>query len=112
MACEPPCLAVKAINTPITVNNDKRSANYCFDHPFVGVVRVTLRDTKPGETIFINGMRYVCNGTIDEQVMGRFVMQPWLSVTISGDRYFRNNHVQNVEGIELEAMPQPTHFLY
>ena len=55
-------------------------------------------------------MRYICNGTIDEQAIGRFAMLPWRSVTITGDRRFKPEQVQNVEGLEMEAAPQPKDF--
>ena len=49
-------------------------------------------------------------GTNDEQAIGRFAMLPWRSVTITGDRRFKPEQVQNVEGLEMEAAPQPKDF--
>ena len=104
------CLTVKAVTEASPTETDKRSVTYAFPHAFMGFVRVTIRDARPGETIFINGMRYICNGTIDEQAIGRFAMLPWRSVTITGDRRFKPEQVQNVEGLEMEAAPQPKVF--
>lgn len=104
------CLTVKAVTEASPTETDKRSVTYAFPHVFMGFVRVTIRDARPGETIFINGMRYICNGTIDEQAIGRFAMLPWRSVTITGDRRFKPEQVQNVEGLEMEAAPQPKDF--
>lgn len=109
-ACLPLCLTVKAITEAAPIETSKRSVTYAFPHAFMGFVRVTIRDARPGETIFINGMRYICNGTIDEQAIGRFVMLPWRSVTITGDRRFKPEQVQNVEALEMEAAPQPKDF--
>lgn len=109
-ACRPLCLTVKAITEASPIETSKRSVTYAFPHAFMGFVRVTIRDARPGETIFINGMRYICNGTIDEQAIGRFVMLPWRSVTITGDRRFKPEQVQSVEGQEMEAAPQPKNF--
>lgn len=109
-ACLPLCLTVKAITEATPIETGKRSVSYAFPHAFMGFVRVTIRDARPGETIFINGMRYICNGTIDEQAIGRFVMLPWRSVTITGDRRFKPDQVQNVEALEMEAAPQPKDF--
>lgn len=109
-ACLPFCLTVKAVTEATPIETGKRSVTYAFPHAFMGFVRVTIRDARPGETIFINGMRYICNGTIDEQAIGRFVMLPWRSVTITGDRRFKPEQVQNVEALEMEAAPQPKDF--
>lgn len=109
-ACRPLCLTVKAVTEASPTETDKRSVTYAFPHAFMGFVRVTIRDARPGETIFINGMRYICNGTIDEQAIGRFAMLPWRSVTITGDHRFKPEQVQNVEGLEMEAAPQPKVF--
>ena len=109
-ACLPLCLTVKAITEASPIETSKRNVTYAFPHAFMGFVRVTIRDARPGETIFINGMRYICNGTIDEQAIGRFVMLPWRSVTITGDRRFKPEQVQNVEALEMEAAPQPKDF--
>ena len=108
--CRPLCLTVKAITEATPIETGKRSVTYAFPHAFMGFVRVTIRDARPGETIFINSMRYICNGTIDEQAIGRFVMLPWRSVTITGDRRFKPEQVQSVEGQEMEASPQPKDF--
>lgn len=108
--CRPLCLTVKAITEATPIETGKRSVTYAFPHAFMGFVRVTIRDARPGETIFINSMRYICNGTIDEQAIGRFVMLPWRSVTITGDRRFKPDQVQSVEGQEMEAAPQPKNF--
>lgn len=108
--CRPLCLTVKAITEASPIETSKRNVTYAFPHAFMGFVRVTIRDARPGETIFINGMRYICNGTIDEQAIGRFVMLPWRSVTITGDRRFKPEQVQNVEALEMEAAPQPKDF--
>lgn len=74
-----------------------------FARPFVGMVRVTLRDAVRGERISVGGMGYVCSGEMDEQVQGRFRLAPWSAVEVSGDSRFRPSQVVGVEGLAVEG---------
>lgn len=63
------------------------------------LIRVTLRDCRRGERIRIGNMQYVCTGEMDEQAFTRFSPTDQNTVTISGDRHFCCEQVQEVESI-------------
>ena len=63
------------------------------------LIRVTLRDCRRGERIRIGNLQYVCTGEMDEQAFTRFSPTDQNTVTISGDRHFRCEQVQEVESI-------------
>lgn len=61
--------------------------------------RVTLRGCRRGERIRIGNLQYVCTGEMDEQAFTRFSPTDQNTVTISGDRHFCCEQVQEVESI-------------
>lgn len=63
------------------------------------LIRVTLRDCRRGERIRIGNLQYVCMGEMDEQAFTRFSPTDQNTVTISGDRHFCCEQVQEVESI-------------
>ena len=63
------------------------------------LIRVTLRDCRRGERIRIGNLQYVCTGEMDEQAFTRFSPTDQTTVTISGDRHFCCEQVQEVESI-------------
>ena len=63
------------------------------------LIRVTLRGCRRGERIRIGNLQYVCTGEMDEQAFTRFSPTDQNTVTISGDRHFRCEQVQEVESI-------------
>lgn len=63
------------------------------------LIRVTLRGCRRGERIRIGNLQYVCTGEIDEQAFTRFSPTDQNTVTISGDRHFCCEQVQEVESI-------------
>ena len=63
------------------------------------LIRVTLRGCRRGERIRIGNLQYVCTGEMDEQAFTRFSPTDQNTVTISGDRHFCCEHVQEVESI-------------
>ena len=63
------------------------------------LIRVTLRGCRRGERIRIGNLQYVCTGEMDEQAFTRFSPTDQNTVTISGDRYFCCEQVQEVESI-------------
>lgn len=77
------------------------SVYYQFDKTFRGQIRVTLRDTKPGQRIYIGGLEYICSGKQDEQACRKFTVADNRRVLIYGDKNFRNKQIQTVEGIEI-----------
>lgn len=63
------------------------------------LIRVTLRGCRRGERIRIGNLEYVCTGEMDEQAFTRFSPTDQNTVTISGDRHFCCEQVQEVESI-------------
>lgn len=63
------------------------------------LIRVTLRGCRRGERIHIGNLQYVCTGEMDEQAFTRFSPTDQNTVTISGDRHFSCEQVQEVESI-------------
>lgn len=63
------------------------------------LIRVTLRGCRRGERIRIGNLQYVCTGKMDEQAFTRFSPTDQNTVTISGDRHFCCEQVQEVESI-------------
>lgn len=63
------------------------------------LIRVTLRGCRRGERIRIGNLQYACTGEMDEQAFTRFSPTDQNTVTISGDRHFCCEQVQEVESI-------------
>lgn len=63
------------------------------------LIRVTLRGCRLGEHIRIGNLQYVCTGEMDEQAFTRFSPTDQNTITISGDRHFCCEQVQEVESI-------------
>lgn len=63
------------------------------------LIRVTLRGCRRGERIRIGNLHYVCTGEMDEQAFTRFSPTDQTTITISGDRHFCCEQVQEVESI-------------
>lgn len=63
------------------------------------LIRVTLRGCSRGEHIRIGNLQYICTGEMDEQAFTRFSPTDQNTVTISGDRHFCCEQVQEVESI-------------
>ena len=63
------------------------------------LIRITLRGCRRGERIRIGNLQYVCTGEMDEQAFTRFSPTDQNTVTISGDRHFCCEQVQEVESI-------------
>ena len=82
----------------VDVRNDTLTC--VFPHHFQGVVRITFRGTRTGKKVYINGFRYICNGATDEQFFSKFIVKPTYKLIVHGDKYFRSEHVQNVEAME------------
>jgi len=66
---------------------------------FQGALRLTLRDAKRGERIYIDGLEYVCSGEMDEQVYHKFTQPMLRRVRVYGDKNFRREQIQTVEGL-------------
>ncbi|MBP3755990.1 MAG: alpha-L-rhamnosidase N-terminal domain-containing protein [Prevotella sp.] len=64
-----------------------------------GILRITLRDTHRGDTLFINGLRYICRGESDEQAFRRFTTCDISEAVVQGPAWFRRDNVMSVEAI-------------
>ena len=104
----PPATPLRLVRAPrvvkvfgpsyVDARND--TLTYVFPHHFQGVVRITFRGTRSGEKVYINDFRYVCNSATDEQFFCKFIVKPTFKLIVHGDKYFRSEHVQNVEALE------------
>lgn len=90
---------VRQILSPRFFDRTDRSITYDFSPGFYGFVRVTLRGCQRGEQIYINGMEYICSGEMDEQAYCRFTARYMRRITITGDRHFNPEQVQEVEAV-------------
>ena len=90
---------VRRIISPRFSDRSDHSVTYDFSPGFYGFVRVTLRGCRRGEHIYINGMEYICSGEMDEQAYCRFSAIYMRRVTITGDRHFNPEQVQEVEAV-------------
>lgn len=76
---------------------DGSTVTYDFSPGFYGLVRVTFRGCRRGERIHIgNHLAYICSGEMDEQAYCRFSPIFARKITISGDRWFHAEQVQEV----------------
>lgn len=78
-----------------------KGISYDFGKGFYGLVRVTLRETKRGQHIYIAGSEYICTGRTDEQFVLRFAVSGFRKVYISGDKHFRLKNISKVEGLQI-----------
>lgn len=77
------------------------SVYYQFDKAFKGQLRITLRNARRGQKIYVDGLEYTCSGDMDEQACWKFTVADYRRVLIHGDRNFRNEQIQSVEGLEI-----------
>lgn len=81
----------------------KDSIECRFKPAFQGYVRITLRGAKKGEKLDIGGLKYTCNGEVDEQAYRKFTDKYCNYVIICGDKKFRKSQIQSVEGVEINS---------
>lgn len=84
-----------------SVDWDEKGISYDFGKGFYGLIRVTIRDAKPGQHIYISGSEYICNGQTDEQFLLRFTASWFRKIYITGDKSFRTKNVSKVEGLQI-----------
>lgn len=95
-----PAPRVIKVFSPEVQNTKSDTLIYRFPRHFQGIVRITFRGTRRGENIYINHLRYICNGATDEQAFSKFTLTDNFNLIIHGDKYFRLKSVQNVEALE------------
>lgn len=81
----------------------KDSIEYRFNPAFQGYVRITLRGAKKGEKLDIGGLKYTCNGDVDEQAYRKFTDKYCDHIIICGDKKFKRSQIQSVEGVEINT---------
>ncbi len=86
---------------PVATYTDSLGYNIDFGRPFHGSIRLTLRNAKKGDHIYINGYRYTCNGELDEQAFFRFKFQDQRIYTLTWSDRFRRSDIVNIEGLEI-----------
>lgn len=88
----------------LTMVASKERVTAVFSQPFFGFVRVTMRGARRGERIVTdNGLAYICNNQMDEQLFNRFIPCQQNVFSVMGDRRFKASQVQYVEGLELST---------
>ncbi len=80
-----------------------KSIVYDFGKGFYGLFRVTFRNARKGERVYMNGSKYICSGRTDEQFIGRFVASGCRKLHIEGDSSFSADHVSAVEGVIISS---------
>lgn len=96
-----------AINEVINYNYFDASGDticYDFGKGFFGLLRVTLRNARRGEKIYIGNNIYTASGTLDEQAIIRFTPTFMRKVMIYGDSKFRINHITNIEALNISTI--------
>lgn len=86
--------------------NARTDSTQLFYTPTVvtGQLKVTLRGTSKGQLLLINGMRYRCNGTTDEQFITRFATVTTDCIEIKNTSGRKFPDVQNVEILALKPI--------
>ena len=86
---------------PINTYADSLGYHIDFGRSFFGAIRLTFRGAKRGTSININDYQYICNGEMDEQAFCRFRFNHQRTYLLSGDKYFKQKDITNIEGLEL-----------
>lgn len=86
---------------PRYFDEDNDTITYDFGQGFYGTMRVTLRSARRGEHINMAGNDYFCTGEVDEQIILKFYPACYRKVTVTGDRHFRPEQIQKMEGLEI-----------
>ena len=92
---------VVAVHQPVWQQASDDTLTAGFGSVYMGWARVTLRDAKRGERIRVNGLTYVCDGTMDEQACRKFTVEYMDRIVITGDSHFTPSQVVGVELVEI-----------
>lgn len=74
---------------------------YDYGRGFRGFVRLNLREARWGEQVEAAGLRYTCNGEMDEQASPVFAIGYQRRVTVTGDKYFRRDQITEAEAVDV-----------
>lgn len=76
---------------------------YDFGKGFFGLLRLTFRNARRGEKIYIGNNIYTASGALDEQTVIRFTPKFMRKVMIYGDSKFRISHITNIEALNIST---------
>ena len=82
-------------------DTDNGEVTYDYGTGFRGLVRLNLREARWGEQIHAAGLRYICNGQMDEQAAPVFTITDQRRVTVTGDRYFRRDQITDAQAVDV-----------
>lgn len=97
---------VEKIYDGMLSHKGRKSFLFRFDDNFSGWVRLTLRNMHRGDTVFVNGFKYICSGETDEQLCRRFTESYQRLAFIEG-RQLKEESITNVEGICIGSRSVP-----
>lgn len=90
------------ILSPISCYPSGESTVYDLGKIYEGTFRITLRNTKKGEEIYIDDFKYVCNGELDEQAFRHFTKRKQRTIVINGDVNFTPSQIVNMEFLQYQ----------
>ena len=86
-------------------DRDSSGVAYEFGPGFHGMLRLTLREARRGEHVRYDGLEYICNGSLDEQMVPVFRLADYRRVYVTGDRRFRVGQITAVEALQTAYVP-------
>lgn len=95
-------LRARKIFEPISVFEGKDTTRCYFPLEAEGQIRLTIRGARKGQEIDVNGMRYRCNGKMDEQFFTRFSTVKTDSIIITSHDGSKLPELANAEIIMLK----------
>ncbi|MGI6242263.1 MAG: alpha-L-rhamnosidase N-terminal domain-containing protein [Prevotella sp.] len=87
----------------------KDGVEYEFGEGFYGWIRLTLRDTRKGQSIRFGNTEYICSGKLDEQACPVFTTSDYRRVHISGDSFFQRDQITDIEAISIAPATTAPH---
>jgi len=85
----------------VSVDVTDNGITYDFGRNIEGWARLTLRNMSTGDTLDINGFKYVCRGETDEQAFNRFSTIHCGYITIKGPKKFSRKNIMKIEAIDI-----------
>lgn len=93
---------LRRILTPIETNSKDKEITCDFEYPFIGSLRLTIRDAKKGTVLKIGNLTYTCCGCMDEQAYLRFLNHNIKSISIHEEDLLKQIQIINIEGLECQ----------
>ena len=92
---------IVSLLSPVRITSTDQGLQYDFGRAFDGWVRLTIRDARKGQCLQMGGLTYICSGEMDEQMCRKFTIARQKEVTVTGDKHFKPEQIQAVEGLEI-----------